>query len=158
MGVGGSRCHLGLTHRRLAPGRLGRCRGVRRERCRPAWGEGPSVAGASPLGCERLAANPGVKGKATMGRRLAVAVRAARAVRGLWPDRNPLRRTIDRVEAVIMGGLAVAFLAAAPLIAVAAWHIAYSMGSRTVHAQQAAWHQVPAVPLTTVPISGYGPL
>ena len=55
-----------------------------------------------------------------------------------------------------MGELAVAFLAAAPLSAVAAWHAAYSMGSRTAHAQQAAWHQVPAVPLTTVQASGYG--
>jgi hypothetical protein len=89
-------------------------------------------------------------------KRLAVAVRAARAVRGLWADHNPLRRTVDRVEAAIVAGLAVAFLAAAPLAAVAAWHAAYSMGSRTAHAQQAAWHQVPALPLTTVPASGYG--
>jgi hypothetical protein len=74
----------------------------------------------------------------------------------LWPDRNPLRRTVDRAEAVIVAGLAVAFLAAAPLTAVAAWHAAYSGGSRTVHAQQAAWRQVPAVPLTTVPAPGYG--
>jgi hypothetical protein len=55
-------------------------------------------------------------------------------------------RTIDRVEAMIVGGLAVTFLAAAPLSAVAAWHTAYSMGSRVARTQQAAWHQVPAVP------------
>jgi hypothetical protein len=55
-----------------------------------------------------------------------------------------------------MGGLAIAFLAAAPLAATAAWHTVYSMGSRTARTQQAAWHQVPAVPLTTVPASGYG--
>jgi hypothetical protein len=63
--------------------------------------------------------------------------RAARAVRGLWPDRNPLRRTMDRAEAIIMGGLIVAFLAGAPLAAVAAGHAACSLGSRTAHAQQA---------------------
>jgi hypothetical protein len=57
---------------------------------------------------------------------------------------------------MIVGGLAVAFLAAAPLSAVAAWHAAYSMGSRVARTQQAAWHQVPAVPLATVPASGYG--
>ena len=83
-------------------------------------------------------------------------MRPARAVRGLWPDHNPLRRAVDRAKAVIVAGLAVAFLAAAPLVAVAAWHAAYSMGSRTAAAQQAAWHQIPAVPVTTVQASGYG--
>ena len=91
-----------------------------------------------------------------MRRRLTVIARAALAVRGLWPDRNPLRRTVDRVEAMIVGGLAAVFLAGAPLTAVAAWHTAYSMGSRVARTQQAAWHQVPAVPLATVPASGYG--
>jgi hypothetical protein len=33
------------------------------------------------------------------------------------PDRNPLRRTVDRVEGLIVGGLAVAFLGGAPLTA-----------------------------------------
>ena len=84
-----------------------------------------------------------------------VAARAARAGRGLWPDRNPLRRTIDRVEAVVAGGLVAAFMAGAPLAAVAAGHAAYSIGSRTAHAQQAAWRQVPAVLLATAPAAGY---
>jgi len=91
-----------------------------------------------------------------MRRRLSVTARAALAVRGLWPDRNPLRRTVDRVEAMIVGGLAVAFLAGAPVTAVAAWHAACSMGSRVARTQQATWHQVPAVPLATVPAPGYG--
>jgi hypothetical protein len=57
-------------------------------------------------------ADRGGGGKARMRRRLAVvAARATRVVRGLSPDRNPLRRTVDRVEGVLMGGLAVAFLA-----------------------------------------------
>ena len=81
--------------------------------------------------------------------------RAARAVRGLWPDRNPLRRTMDRVEAMIMGGLVVAFLAGAPLAAVAAGHVAYDVGSRTAHAQQATWRQVPAVLAATVPAAEF---
>jgi hypothetical protein len=92
-----------------------------------------------------------------MRRRLAVvAARIARAVRGLWPDRNPMRRTLDRVEGVIMGGLAIAFLAGAPLAAVATWHAAYSYGARTAHVQQMAWHRVPAVLLTSVPSTGDG--
>ena len=68
-------------------------------------------------------------------------VRAARAVRGLWPDRNPLRRTMDRAEALVVGGLVVVFLAGAPLAAVTAGHAAYSLGSRTAHAQQATWRR-----------------
>jgi hypothetical protein len=88
---------------------------------------------------------------ARMRQRLAVVVaRAARAVRGLWPDRNPLRRTIDRLEAAIVGGLAVAFLAGAPLAAAAAAHAAYSYGGRG-----ADWHRVPAVLLATAPTYGY---
>jgi hypothetical protein len=71
-----------------------------------------------------------------MRRRLAVvATRIARVIRGLRPDRNPLRRTLDRVEGVIVGGLAVAFLAGAPLAAVTAAHLVYSYGARAAHAQ-----------------------
>ncbi len=55
-----------------------------------------------------------------------------------------------------MGGLVVAFLAVAPLAALTAGHVAYSMGLRTTTTQQAAWHQVPAVLLATAPASGYG--
>jgi hypothetical protein len=79
-----------------------------------------------------------------------------RAVRGLWLDRNPLRRTIDRAEAVVVAALAVAFLAGAPLAAVAAGHYAYSHTSRTGAAQRAARHRVPAKLDTTVPASGDG--
>jgi Protein of unknown function (DUF3592) len=62
---------------------------------------------------------------------------------------------MDRVEAVVIGGLVVAFLAAAPLAAVAAGHAAYGMASRTAHAQQAAWRQVPAVLLATAQAAGH---
>jgi hypothetical protein len=91
-----------------------------------------------------------------MRRRLTVvAARATRVVRGLWPDRNPLRRTLDRVEGVVVAGLAVAFLAGAPLAAVAAGHAAYYYGARTAAAQRASWHQVPAALLATAPADGY---
>jgi hypothetical protein len=53
---------------------------------------------------------------------------------------------MDRVEAIIVGGLVVAFLAGAPPAAIAAGHGVYSAGSRTAHAQQPTWRQVPAVP------------
>jgi hypothetical protein len=90
------------------------------------------------------------------GRLAVVAAWAARVVRGFWPDRNPLRRTIDRVEAMVVAGLAVAFLAGVPLAAAAAGHYAYGYASRTAAAQRAAWHRVSAKLLTTVPASGYG--
>jgi len=87
--------------------------------------------------------------------RRAVPARAAQVVRGLWPDRNPLRRTVDRVEGVMVGALTVAFLAGAPLATVATWHAAYGYGTRAAHVQQAAWHQVPAVLLATAPSFGF---
>ena len=91
-----------------------------------------------------------------MGRRLAVvAARATRVVRGLWPDRNPLRRTLDRLEGAVVGALAVAFLGGAPLATSAAWQFAYDFGARTAHAQQESWHQVPAVVLAAAPTDGY---
>jgi hypothetical protein len=97
-----------------------------------------------------------VKEEATMSRWLAgVAARAMRVVRGLWPDRNPLRRTVDLVEGVVVGALAVAFLAGVPLATVAAWHAAYRYGAHAAHVQQAAWRQVPAVVLATAPTFGY---
>ena len=91
-----------------------------------------------------------------MRRRLAVgAAGAVRAVRGAWPDGNPLRRTLDRVEAAILAGLAIAFLAGAPAAAVTAAHVAVTIGTRTAWARR-SWHQVPAVLLADVPGSGYG--
>jgi hypothetical protein len=83
-----------------------------------------------------------------------VAAWIARVVRGLWPDRNPLRRRIDRIEAAAVCGLAVAFLAGAPLAAVGAHHIAYTLGARTLQAER-SWHRVPAVLLADAPVSGY---
>ena len=120
---------------------------------------GTSVpAAGSIVSRPRLPRRPivAMEGKARMRRRLAVvAERATRVVRGLWPDRNPLRRTLDRVEGALVGGLTVAFLACAPVAAVAAWHAAYSYGARAEYAQQAAWHQVPAVLLAAAATNGY---
>ena len=82
-------------------------------------------------------------------------MRAARAVRGLCPDRNSLRRTVDRVEAIVAGALVAVFLAGAPLAAVTAGHAVCSVGARTARAQQATWRQVPAVLLVTAPAAAY---
>lgn len=89
-----------------------------------------------------------------MRRRSALAeARAIRAARGLWPDRNPLRRSLDRVEGVIVAGLAAALLAGAPVAAVTASHVAYNAASRTVSAQR-SWHQERAVLLASASVPG----
>jgi hypothetical protein len=68
---------------------------------------------------------------------------------GLWPDRNPLRRRCDRVEAAIVAGLVAAFVLGGPLAALAAGRWAYDTALRTERAGEAARHQVAAVLLTT---------
>ena len=80
-----------------------------------------------------------------MGQRLASPPSRLRCwLRGLWPDRNPLRRTSDRAEAAVVAVLAAALLAGVPLagLSVARW--SYDAGIRAQHAQ-ASWRQVPAV-------------
>jgi hypothetical protein len=68
---------------------------------------------------------------------------------GLWPDRNPLRRRCDRVEAAIVAGLVAAFVLGGPLAALAAGRWAYDTALRTERAGEAARHQVAGVLLTT---------
>ena len=68
---------------------------------------------------------------------------------GLWPDRNPLRRRCDRVEAAILAGLVAAFILGGSLAALAAGRWAYDSALRTEHAGEAARRQVAAVLLTT---------
>jgi hypothetical protein len=68
---------------------------------------------------------------------------------GLWPDRNPLRRGCDRVEAAILAGLVAAFILGGPLAALTVGQWAYDTALRTEHADQAARQQVAAVLLTT---------
>jgi hypothetical protein len=71
-------------------------------------------------------------------------------MRRLRPDRNPLRRTTDRVEAAVMAMLLVVFLAGVPLAALAAAGRAAADGARAEQAQ-AGWRQVPAVLLRDAP-------
>jgi hypothetical protein len=76
--------------------------------------------------------------------------RRARLARHLAPDHNPLRRHTDRLETYLMAGLLAAFLAGAPLIAIAAGSWAHTAGLSDRRAQR-SWHQVPAVLLQTAP-------
>lgn len=88
-------------------------------------------------------------------REIARMSRPARWLRGLRPDRNPLRRASDRAEAAIIAGLLIIFLAGAPLAALAAanWASAASPGTDA----RPAPHRVPAV-LLAVLLLGTGRL
>jgi len=68
----------------------------------------------------------------------------SRAVRGLWPDRNPLRRRTDRLEVYLLGGLLVAAVAGTPFAAQAASHDAYVTALHARQAQLASLHEVAA--------------
>ena len=80
-----------------------------------------------------------------------------RLLRGLRPDRNPLRRRTDRAEAVVLAALLAAFLAVAPFAALAAGHWASASAAREAQAQRASLTQVTATLVRNAPIwSGYG--
>ena len=80
-------------------------------------------------------------------------------LRGLWPDRNPLRRTSDRLAAAIVGMTLLAFLVGAPIAALAAGRWAGAAARQVARSQHTGWRQVPAVLLANAPESvdvGYG--
>ena len=77
-------------------------------------------------------------------RRSPRSTRLGRVLRGLWPDRNPLRRGSDRAETAVLGMLLAAFLAGAPFAAHAAGSWAHATSVREAQAQRAAIHQVRA--------------
>ena len=77
--------------------------------------------------------------------------RITRWLRGLWPDRNPLRRACDRAEAAIGALLLGAFLIGAPLLALACGQWAASAALRAQDAQRATRYQVTAVLTANAP-------
>jgi hypothetical protein len=68
-----------------------------------------------------------------------------RVVRGLRPDRNPLRRASDRRQVYLLAGLFVAAAAGAPFAAQTAASAAYAGALGYQHAQLAATHEVRAI-------------
>src|SRR3984885_11274523 len=79
-----------------------------------------------------------------------------RVIRGARPDRNPLRRGIDRLETCVLVGLFVALTAVTPFAARLAGHASYLSALHARQEQLVSRHQVSAV-LTEAagPISGY---
>ena len=79
-----------------------------------------------------------------------------RQVRGLRPDRNPLRRGTDQLETCLLGGLLAAAVATAPLAAHAASRAAYQTALAERQGQLAGRYQVDAVLTRDVgSLSGY---
>lgn len=82
-----------------------------------------------------------------------------RLLRGLRPDRNPVRRWSDRAETALLGALLAIVLAGAPFAAHATGSWTYATFAREAQAQQAASRQVQATLLqAAAPWSaeGYG--
>jgi hypothetical protein len=81
-----------------------------------------------------------------------------RLARGLWPDRNPLRRATDRAETAVVAGLLAAFLIGSPVVAVTAEHLATVTGQR---AEDTVRYRVHATLVHNAPgpfYSPYGPV
>lgn len=71
--------------------------------------------------------------------------RLVRFVRGARPDRNPLRRTSDRVETWVLAGSLLAAVAATPFAARMAADVTHDAAVRTQRAQEASELRVRAV-------------
>jgi hypothetical protein len=74
--------------------------------------------------------------------------RPGRFIRGLRFDRNPLRRTTDRVETAVLTLLVAAFVVGAPFSALATGAWVHGMARHAQLTQEASRRQVPAVVLT----------
>src|SRR5260370_31467902 len=74
-----------------------------------------------------------------------------RLLRRWRPDRNPLRRRLDRLETAVLGLLVAVFLAGLPI----AWHAAgswaYAAYTRDPRTERAALHDVRATLLQAAP-------
>jgi len=70
---------------------------------------------------------------------------------GIWPDRNPLRRSLDRVEAVVLAAVIAVFLVGAPIAAFTTGQWAEHGAAAAARAERAAWYPVRAVILHGVP-------
>jgi hypothetical protein len=70
--------------------------------------------------------------------------RLGRFLRGRRPDRNPLRRSSDRVETAVLALLVIAFLVGAPFAALASGSFVLAKAHEAQRTEQASSYQVPA--------------
>lgn len=66
-------------------------------------------------------------------------------------DRNPLRRTYDRVETLVLAALVITFLAGAPFAVLLSGAWTSALAHRMQHEQEASRHQVRATVVTLDP-------
>ena len=78
-------------------------------------------------------------------RRTPRSTRLGRFVRGRRPDRNPLRRRLDRLETFLLGGMFIVFLVAVPFVARAAGHWTYNGSLKEQRSQLNDVYHVPAL-------------
>src|SRR5579859_6136746 len=71
--------------------------------------------------------------------------RLGRFLRGQRPDRNPLRRPVDRTETALVAALLAGFCAGAPMLGWMAADVVHHSAAQAMRAQQASYHQLPAV-------------
>jgi hypothetical protein len=76
-----------------------------------------------------------------------------RPLRRMGFDRNQMRRSTDRIQAILRAVLLAAFVLGGPVAAVDVCHGVDVAGLRAGRAQAAAWHRVPAVVLHVTPIA-----
>jgi hypothetical protein len=81
-----------------------------------------------------------------------------RFLQGWLPDRNPLRRGIDRLEITIFVVLFAMVCATAPFLAAAASGWEHSASEREMRAQRAAYHQIKATLVDDAQDSGAYPV
>jgi hypothetical protein len=79
-------------------------------------------------------------------------------IRYLRPDRNPLRRPVDRTHARLMIALGVLFLVLAPLAIVVTARVAGGAGARAERLQAHTRHRVDAVVIDASPTGSRGVL
>src|SRR3954469_4806487 len=79
-------------------------------------------------------------------------------IRYLRPDRNPLRRPIDRTHIRVTIALGVLLLVLAPLTVLVTARLAGNAGVRAEHVQSRTRHQVTAVVVDTAPTGTRGVL
>jgi hypothetical protein len=90
-------------------------------------------------------ARPAGRRSPVMSSRRQAAGKTARILRRTGFDRNPMRRSTDRIQAILRAILLAASVIGAPIVTAGISHQVYLAGLRTGQAQANAWHRVPAL-------------
>lgn len=75
------------------------------------------------------------------------------ALRRLGWDHNSIRRTTDRIQALLRAVLLATLVIGCPIATICVGHAAYASAARTARAEAVAWHRVPALILRVGPVA-----